>query len=169
MNNLMRRGTTAASILLAATLLAACAAPSGSGIPDAGEPAPTQTAAAEPDAHAYAECMRENGVEMSDPDPTTGLPVLGDSVDPESATFEAAHDTCGDLLPGGIRGETDEHDLAAYLEFAACMRENGLPDFPDPQPGGEGGLFGDAGVDRTSPEFQSALEACGDILSGAGQ
>jgi hypothetical protein len=57
----------------------------------------------------------------------------------------------------------------AILEFASCMRENGVPDFPDPQLDSQGG-FGAAlpeGVDPRSEEFQTAQEACRDILEGA--
>ena len=120
----------------------------------------------EPDGVAFTDCMRDNGVDMEDPDPATGVPQFEPGV-ADSAEFEAAMGACESLLPeGGVRGEGDAVDLEQLQAFAECMRDNGLPDFPDPQPGGEG-LFGDSGVDRSSPAFQEASEVCGDILAGA--
>jgi hypothetical protein len=56
-----------------------------------------------------------------------------------------------------------EGDMA---EFAKCMRANGV-DMPDPDP--NGGL-GDGGknIDRTSPAFQKAMDACKQHLPGGG-
>jgi hypothetical protein len=48
------------------------------------------------------------------------------------------------------------------LEFAKCMRSEGVPEFPDPQQA-DGGVRMDAGgVDTNSPEFQGAMDACRD-------
>jgi hypothetical protein len=48
--------------------------------------------------------------------------------------------------------------VAASLMFAACMRSQGVPDFPDP---GSDGLSSTNGrVDKQSPAFRTALEAC---------
>jgi hypothetical protein len=62
----------------------------------------------------------------------------------------------------------------AMLDFAQCMRDNGLPDFPDPVVGSDGSLsFGfrgqgaaDAGIDPGSDAFRTAIQACGDKLQG---
>lgn len=168
------------ALTLGVTALAGCTGAPQGGIPSAAAPpsagpstpgssspeSAPQTPAS-PDAYAYASCMRDHGIEMGDPDPKTGLPTVGDSVDPQSAAFKDAHDACGHLLPGGFRGEPKETDADAYLEFAQCMRENGMPDFPDPQPGSGQGMF--PGVDRNDPAFAEAAKACQDILSGADQ
>jgi len=46
------------------------------------------------------------------------------------------------------------------LAFSKCMRANGLPSFPDPQPGG-GFLFQrGTGVDPSSPRFKAAQAKC---------
>ncbi|GAB3743211.1 hypothetical protein [Microlunatus parietis] len=144
----------------------------GSGTPSSSAGAPTSSAPGTsapptPDAYAYAACMREHGIDMADPDPKTGLPTVGDSVDPESAAFKEAHEACGDLLPGGIRGQGDDTELDAYLAFAQCMRKNGMPDFPDPQPGSGEGMF--PGIDRNDPAFGKASEACQHLLAGSDQ
>jgi hypothetical protein len=56
------------------------------------------------------------------------------------------------------------------LEFAQCMRDNGVPDFPDPtvdgdgniRPFGNGGGQGDLGVDRDT--IQAARDECVPII-----
>lgn len=51
---------------------------------------------------------------------------------------------------------------AALLAFAQCMRENGIPDFPDPV--ADGISLGGTGIDRNTPEFKAAAKACGHLL-----
>ena len=42
------------------------------------------------------------------------------------------------------------------LAFARCMRADGVPHFPDPDPGGNFDLSFAAGVDPSSPAFKAA-------------
>jgi hypothetical protein len=58
----------------------------------------------------------------------------------------------------------------ALLEYAACMRENGV-DMADPTFDADGnatggGFGGDSGIDPQSDAFQTAQTACGDLLQG---
>jgi hypothetical protein len=50
----------------------------------------------------------------------------------------------------------------AAVKYSQCMRENGVKNFPDPQP--DGGLLIKAGpgtgIDPQSPAFKAAQEAC---------
>ncbi len=48
------------------------------------------------------------------------------------------------------------------LAFAQCMRDNGVPDFPDPDGGGIN--LNGTGIDRNTPEFQAAHKACEPLL-----
>ncbi|TDC51782.1 hypothetical protein E1212_11300 [Jiangella ureilytica] len=59
-------------------------------------------------------------------------------------------------------GEQDQDEQA--LEFAECLRENGV-DAPDPQPGQRGGFggFGDAMSDVDEETLQAAMDACRDL------
>jgi hypothetical protein len=114
----------------------------------------------------YAQCMRENGV-PGFPDPVNGQLQLnaspGGALDPSSPQFQAAQQACKSLEPPGLTGGgQDTQQQNQILAFAACMRDNGVPDFPDPQ----GGLFTGGGVDPNSPEFQSAMAACRNLLPG---
>jgi hypothetical protein len=122
----------------------------------------------------YAECMRENGVPEF-PDPENGQLTLragpGTGIDPNSAEFKAAQEACQDLAPqGGQAGGAQSSRLQAQvLEYAKCMRNNGVPNFPDPDFSGGGvAMQLPQGVDQNSPQFQSAQQACQDVLSGLG-
>lgn len=127
----------------------------------------------------FAECMRENGIEdFLDPQvDENGAIVIGGpggagSGPPDDADLEEiqqAMQACQDLLPQGLGpGEISEEDQAAlqdaFLEYAQCMRDNGI-DMPDPD-FSEGGAFaiGGEGFDLDDPEFQAADEVCRPIL-----
>lgn len=139
---------------------------------------------------AFTECLRDHGLEVEDPtvdaDGNVQLSrpqALADGQgDPEA--FRAAFDACSDLLQGvtlgfGRRDDTEFQDT--LFEYAACMRDNGY-DMPDPDftSGGPGTTAeGDAGdgprfggpfgeIDPNDPAYQTANEACSDILAGFG-
>ena len=126
----------------------------------------------------FAECMRDNGVgDFPDPDAKGELTidaVANDAaVDTETAAFEQAIDACRDLQPSGFTGRkrTPQQQEGA-LEFAACMRRNGVPDFPDPSPGGAlidtNRIPSAAGRGaRDIPGFDAAVEACRNDLTRA--
>lgn len=124
---------------------------------------------ATPSGQTHAQCMRDHGVDTADPDPSTGVPQFGKDVDPGDPAVKQALAACQDLLPAGSRGEPSDADLDVYVSFAQCMRANGLPGFPDPQPGSAGGLFAGADVDRDDPTFHQAAQQCQNILDKAGQ
>ncbi len=130
---------------------------------------------------AMAECMREHGVEMADPEVDSDGNVLPPRpVDPENVerrTIQAAREACSELLDGIEFGfeSIDQTELQdTLLEYATCMRDNGY-DMPDPDlsavagpgQGPGGGPFGE--LDRTDPDFISAQEACADVLGEFGR
>ena len=90
----------------------------------------------------FAECMRHNGVrEFPDPDASGELTIdgvlNGSSLDPNSTAWKTAVGACKSLQPPGFTGdqELSTEEQKARLEFAQCMRENGVKDFPDPAEG----------------------------------
>jgi hypothetical protein len=116
--------------------------------------------------------MRENGVDLPDPGSGGGGPVTigGDGIDMEE--MQAAMEACNSLLGDsfGTRAEIDPEMQDTMLEFAQCMRDNGV-DFPDPDVSGGGGriqIGGAGGIDPSSDEFQAAQDACQDILGDLG-
>ncbi len=96
---------------------------------------------------------------------TFGGVTFDESVDPGSPQFQAAVQACRKFLPGGGPPALTPAQRAiaarAMLRFAACMRRQGVPDFPDPN--GEG-TFPPRSImkriDPSSPLVQSAYEAC---------
>ena len=153
--------TTVIALALAAPLAAGCG----------GDDAPRTSETTDPGVR-YAECMRENGV-PDFPDPAGGRLTIraGEGgLNPDSPEFQAAREACRDLAPqgrdGGAGGGGGELQAQA-LEFAQCMRENGVPDFPDPQFSGGGVRMRlPRGVDEDSPQFQAAQQACQSLLAG---
>lgn len=89
----------------------------------------------------FSQCMRDNGLsEFPDPDAKGELTIdqiaNGSSMDTSSAAFEQAMSACKDLEPAGFTGEKrTKSEQQGALAFAKCMRENGVADFPDPEPG----------------------------------
>jgi hypothetical protein len=88
----------------------------------------------------FSQCMRSNGVaEFPDP-PATGEMTIdgilnGSSIDSESSGWKRAVAACQDLQPPGFTGtKRTPEQQAGSLEFAQCIRENGVKDFPDPEP-----------------------------------
>jgi hypothetical protein len=161
-------------LLIAA--LAACSQPADTGIPTASDgqdasageanqtqPEATPTAQDQEDtALAWSQCIRENGIaEFPDPDSEGRILLPRGRIDPDSVEFREAVDACRHLAPEGWGDEeVDPADMEVMLKFARCMRENGVPDYPDPAP--------DAGnrvtINRNNPKSEAAFSACRDIL-----
>ncbi len=53
-------------------------------------------------------------------------------------------------------------------KYARCMRANGVPNFPDPSPGGGFVFSRHAGVDPLSPAFKAAQAKCKKSMPGQG-
>ena len=119
----------------------------------------------------YSQCMRENGV-PSFPDPVGGRLQLrvqrGGELDPDNPQFQAAQKACKSLEPAGLGSPNQGGGQQAedMLRFVDCMRENGVANFPDPQPDGRILINRGAGVDPESAEFQAAEETCRQLLPG---
>ena len=137
-------------------------------------PARTGTAGSPSDKHAadpdkavkFAECIRGHGVpHFPDPD-AKGDFVFGIDVSP--AVWRKAVDACKALEPpGALSGKRSPKQQSAALRFAACMRRDGVEDFPDP-------VNGDPLVDTTRiPSanrpggmtiLNAAMRKCGALL-----
>lgn len=113
-----------------------------------------------------AECIRGHGVpHFPDPDPK-GEFQFGIDVSP--AVWKEAVEACKDLEPPGtFSGRRSPKQQSDALRFAACVRANGVRDFPDP-------VNGDPLIDTTKipstdrPGGMTILNAatrkCGPIL-----
>ncbi|WP_326561689.1 hypothetical protein [Micromonospora sp. NBC_01796] len=170
----MRRQPVTGLLVLPALLalaLAGCGTSAeGDGVATAGGaagagPTASASAAAFDDADRqlkFAQCMRENGVDMPDPDPAApGQVRINGGSDPDKA--QAAMEKCREFLPNGGEGRKLDPEQAENMrKMAQCMRENGIPDFPDPGPDGllkiDKSLLGGKGLD--DPTLKAAMEKC---------
>ena len=210
-----RRSTALSAPVFALLLLAACGKGGGGGGvasldgDSAGNGDSTATTLSQEEAEAqlldWAQCMRGQGIDMPDPQvDDKGRVQIGigrasgddddttDATPPDRDKLEAARKECGD--PPAVGGELTEEDKKQMqedaLKFSECMRENGLPDFPDPDfsqtgPGSGPGVqteerssddddtpsgnvirgpFGE--LDMEDPATQKAFEACRDLMGG---
>jgi hypothetical protein len=125
----------------------------------------------------FAECMRDNGVsEFPDPDASGGLTIdgvlNGSSLDPSAPAWKEAIGACKDLEPPGFTGD---HEVSAAeqetrLEFAQCMRENGVEDFPDPAKGEplvDTNRIPSSATDGGMTILNAAMHKCGDLAAEA--
>jgi hypothetical protein len=123
----------------------------------------------------FAECMRDNGVsEFPDPDASGTLTIdgvlNGSSLDPSSAAWQSAIAACEDLQPPGFAGdeEVTASEQEARLEFAQCIRDNGVEDFPDPAenaPLVDTNRIPSAATEGGMTILNAAMQACGDLVA----
>ena len=126
----------------------------------------------------FAECMRDNGVsDFPDPEASGDLTIdgvlNGSSLDPNSPAWKAAMDACKDLQPPGFTGDEDvtAEEEEARLEFAQCIRHNGVEDFPDPGPGDplvDTNRIPSAATESGMSVLNAAMQTCGDFAAEAG-
>lgn len=163
----MTRARAAAALVAAS--LAGCG---GSASPDATS---TQASVQRSRAVRFAACMRKAGVAaFPDPKPsgefTLDGAVNGTSIDPDGEAFAQALAACRGLRPSGFTGrKRTSKQQAAALAFARCMRERGIADFPDPEPGAP--LIDTTRIPSAAgrgaleiPGFTEATDACGAVL-----
>jgi len=157
---------------LSALTLVACGDDGGSdsGVASGGgTPAPSASAAGNApiggqDAQLkFAQCMRENGVNVPDPQP--GQPARITDTSAGEAKLQAATTKCQPLLQAG-GGQINPNDPAvqdALVKFTECMRKQGV-DMPDPEPGGKMQI--PTGVSRD--KLQAAQKECQKFMPGGG-
>jgi hypothetical protein len=135
------------------------------------------TAANREQAMKFSQCMRDNGVsQFPDPDASGALTMdsvaNGSSVDPNSATFQQALSACRDLEPAGFTGKKrSAEQQQAALKFAQCIRDNGVKDFPDPDPNGpliDTNRIPSAATSDGKTILHAAMKKCRDFAAAAG-
>lgn len=159
-------------LLLAAGLAGCGGADGGDGVATAGgKPKASSSAASRVSSEQeqglkFARCMRDNGVpEFQDPKAGDGGEMqltLPEGVDRQRV--EAAQAKCKRYMPnGGVPRKTDPQVVERLRAYARCMRDNGVPKFPDPT---EYGLQIDnnkLGVDPEGPVYKAAETRCANL------
>jgi len=180
----LRRGLAAALAVALLGSLVACGDGSG-GADDTTLPVAAGASSETPDADAdeeadadldaedamleYAQCMREHGVDMPDPEPGGGgIRINGEGLSREQ--MQAAEAACQKWMdmaePADGGRELTEEEKQSFLDMAACMRERGY-NFPDPVFDGgrvtqkiEGEKGSPAGPGPDDPAFRKDMEEC---------
>jgi hypothetical protein len=119
--------------------------------------------------------MRHNGVSQFPDPPASGNLTIdgvvnGSSLDPNSPAFERAIDACRSLEPPGFTGaKVTPRQTVVRLEFARCVRANGVPDFPDPTPNGplvDTNRIPSASTPAGMSALNAAMRTCGALYAG---
>ena len=109
----------------------------------------------------YSQCMRDQGLTWF-PDPSGGKMEVAVPKGTDDKKMKAAEEACKKYLPnGGEPPKMSAEQLEQARNMAKCMRENGVPNFPDPDP--DGGLAIDStklGTGPGDPTFDKADKAC---------
>lgn len=183
--------SVAVAALLSGVLLAGCggSSPSPAGATAGGATAGGSASGAStgrstgpPGAFAFSKCMRANGVSnFPDPKAGGGLEFQTGAGVVSSPAFKVAQAKCRKLLPeGGPPGPgTTSHPsaqtLAKLVKVAECMRQHGVPQFPDPRtsvPASPSSireitdfdgaiLLFPTTINLQAPAYRQALTACG--------
>ena len=172
----MRIRTGLALGLLLVLAAAGCGKPSGAdnGVATAGDgkASPTATASTgngkrDPQADQeaflkFAQCMRDHGVPMEDPQFDGGGVSLMIPEGTDKAKVDAAQGECKQFMPnGGEPPKLSPEDQERMRKYAQCMREHGITNFPDPGEDGRMMIDGNKlGIDPQSEQMKAAEKAC---------
>ncbi|MDN3352640.1 hypothetical protein [Actinomadura sp. DC4] len=105
----------------------------------------------------FAACMRQHGVEVSDPKP--GDPGVRMKTRLNETQMNAAMKACQQYRPKGALDPDDPKAHDQMLKTAQCLRQHGV-DVADPQPGKGIQLH----VTRGDTKVQKAIEACDKLV-----
>jgi len=134
---------------------------------------------------AFSACMRAHGVlKFPDPSPAGTLPKVDlHELGVSSSQFQRAQRTCQHLLPttsvedsvteclstGDCPGPLLHEILTEGLQYARCMRNHGVTDFPDPTRAPNGAPVFDliplAGTDWRSTQIEEKMNQCWYVYS----
>jgi hypothetical protein len=175
-----RRALALAALAATAMLVAAC----GGGSP-AGATVSTQYNKA----LAFSKCMRSHGA-LGFPDPTSQGTITVTQALMNDPQIQSAAPSCKNLLPRGavqLPAALQRKLDTQALQYAACMRSHGVPNFPDPiihggtisfrvaaaagavskASAGSGPKSSAGGAPAMPPQFQTAQRACQKLLPGS--
>lgn len=118
----------------------------------------------------WVKCLREKGIDVSDPDPLGQVTFPGDpaaqKADPK---FEQAQQQCAAVrppIPDSVleqrKPRLTPEQVETNRKYAQCMQGNGAPDFPDPGP--DGYPPRDKKWDQASAGARKASQTCAPII-----
>ena len=118
---------------------------------------------------AFTQCLRDQGIDVGDPtvdeDGNLQLPPIEFTVEtgdtdgePQMSEFDDLIAPCEEHLAGVVINASSQDATEfedAFLEYAQCMRANGV-DMPDPDLSGGGGIINLGGDGIDSDSFSAA-------------
>jgi hypothetical protein len=176
MRNLVHRGI-ATGLLIAALAVAMTGCGAGN---DTAPAAPSSSAGSDIAVigREYSKCVRDHGVpnypDMVDLGGRLGLPDGPGAEEAARALKQnkAVQDACKpilDRLPASAQkaAAPTQEEMRKLLQYAECMRANGVPEWPDPTADGEFPIKG-TGLEREikSPRLTQASETCEHLEAG---
>lgn len=146
---------------------------------DAGAEDSDPTADSEEAMLAFTQCLRDQGIDVDDPtvdaDGNLQLPPIefmiesdGTDSDQQMSEFDDLIASCEEHLAGVVMSASSQDASEfedAFLEYAQCMRANGV-DMPDPDL--SSGIVDLGGEGPDSESFAAADEQCREVLARLG-
>ena len=122
----------------------------------------------------YAQCMRDHGVDMQDPNFSGGRVTMragGPGTNTSPQKQEAAQKACqkyqAQIKPPTLSAAEKADFKKKALANAQCMRDHGITNFPDPSFDENGGaqikIGKNTGINPQDPKFQAAQNACAKV------
>ncbi len=171
------------SLLVVGLPAAACEASAAHGAAGSSAGASRASAAADSTSSkllAFARCVRRHGV-PNFPDPQAGATNTkfpsAQQLGVSDSVLTAAEQKCAHLLPPGINDQFPAAEvqvlLTGMLRFSKCMRQHGVPNWPDPSTTSDGQPFfqlSASGISRQEAHSQRITNAerkCQKLLPSA--
>lgn len=116
----------------------------------------------------FAQCMRENGIDMPDPEDDgkggvvmRAMPADEAGADGQAGKFETAHNACKQHLPhGGEYKPPSPEEQDKIRKQSKCMRDKGH-NWPDPNFEGNGGQGEALTLDLGDEKVKQDMKDCG--------
>lgn len=129
--------------------------------PSSGKTSATSKLSPEEMGVKFAQCMRDHGIDLDDPEPGKGGLMSFAGKDKSTADkamqacrkYDAAKDQANKPSPKGLEDG---------LKMSKCMRSHGVEDFPDPV---NGGISLDGSI-MEDPDFKKAEKTCMKLIGG---
>jgi hypothetical protein len=161
------------AVLVAVMGLAGCSGGRGEeGVVSVGGPtSASRSVDREQQVDEYRACLEQHDVPLLDYPTEEGLPQV-DKTRVSAEKVSSALEACRAHLPDGgdaVRPMTE--DVEAWRQYAACLREHGVPDYPDPDPRSGEPRMNDqqARQIKEDPDLSAAQQACqSELPSSAG-
>ncbi|MFI9744596.1 hypothetical protein [Streptomyces sp. NPDC052494] len=148
----MRR-PLAAPLLLAALALAGCGGGGGTEPPTA---RPDPTSAVEAAFAPFYDCLAEQGLKLEETE--SGARRVDKDANSEKAQREADQ-ACKSLMPSEL--PVDQAQLKRDKAVSECVRRNGYPDYPDPDP--KTGRLPESEALKYDTKLPETLRKCGPV------